>query len=113
MRPRQPAAQAFDDVNHPGADVSPTELPSTEVPESEAFQLIKNAACAKKFVMETAVTIVDRAMTLYGGGGYLANSTLARLYRDVRAGPFMQPWATNQAIEFIGKVALGVDLNEE
>ncbi len=56
---------------------------------------------------------MDRAVTLYGGGSYVADSPLARLYRDVRAGPFMQPWARNQAIEFIGKVALGLDPNDE
>ena len=59
------------------------------------------------------MSIVNRSMTLYGGGGFVAGNTLARLYRDVRAGPFMQPWATNQAVEFIGKVALGLDPNEE
>ena len=75
-------------------------------------EALKNGAAAKKFVMQTSGAIVDRALTLYGGGGYLANSTLARLYRDVRAGPFMQPWATNQAIEFIGQVALGLDPND-
>jgi alkylation response protein AidB-like acyl-CoA dehydrogenase len=63
--------------------------------------------------METAVNIVDRALTLYGGGSYLANSPLAKLYRDVRAGQFMQPWARNQAIELIGKVGLGLDPNDE
>ena len=107
------AAQAFDDFYQTGAGVSPTGVPSSDVSVTEAFQLIKNAACAKKFVMETSGVIVDRAITLYGGGAYLANSTLARMYRDVRAGPLMQPWARNQAIEFIGKVALGLDPNQE
>lgn len=77
-----------------------------------AFQMIKNGAIVKKFVMQTAGVIVDRSLTLYGGGGFVANNDLARLYRDVRAGPFMQPWATNQAIELIGQVALGLDPNE-
>jgi alkylation response protein AidB-like acyl-CoA dehydrogenase len=77
------------------------------------FKMIKNSACTKKFVMETSVNIVDRAVTLYGGSAYLANSPLAKLYRDVRAGPFMQPWARNQAIELIGKVGLGLDPNDE
>jgi alkylation response protein AidB-like acyl-CoA dehydrogenase len=87
---------------------------STAGPEDttrRAFQMIKNGAIVKNFVMQTAVVIVDRALTLYGGGGFVADSTLARLYRDVRAGPFMQPWATNQAIELIGQVALGIDPN--
>ena len=57
--------------------------------------------------------MVDRAMTLVGGGSFLNSNTLSRLYRDVRAGPFMQPWARDQATEIIGKVALGVDPNDE
>ncbi len=107
------AAQAFDDFYQTGAGASSTHVSSSDVSAAEAFQLIKNAACAKKFVTDRSCVIVDRAITLFGGAGYLANSTLARLYRDVRAGPFMQPWATNQAIEFIGQVALGLDPNEE
>ena len=78
-----------------------------------SFKLLKNSAATKKFVMETAAKIVDRSLTLYGGGAYVGSNTLARLYRDVRAGQFMQPWASNQAIELIGKVTLGVDPNEE
>ena len=30
----------------------------------------------------------------------------------VRAGPLLQPWGRNQAVEIIGKVALGLDPNE-
>ena len=96
------AAQTLDDYSVEGDETT-----------ERAFQIIKNGAATKKFVMQTSGAIVDRALTLYGGGGYLANSTLARLYRDVRAGPFMQPWATTQAIEFIGKVSLGLDPNDD
>ena len=106
------AAQSFDDYYQTGA--APGSIaPAANASPMESFKIIKNAACAKKFVMDTSGKIVDRAITLYGGGGFLATSKLARLYRDVRAGPLMQPWASNQAIEFIGKVALGLDPNAE
>ncbi len=103
------AAQSFDDFYQTGAGAGGV-VP--EVTEMEAFEIIKNAATAKKYVMEKAGEIVNRAITVYGGGGFVTGSTLARLYRDVRAGPLMQPWATNQAVEFIGKVSLGINPND-
>ena len=105
------SAHSFDDFYQ--TDEAVEKVSGIEDSTETAFRLIKNSAVAKKFVMETSVVIVDRAIMLYGGGGFLANNTLARLYRDVRAGPLMQPWARNQAIEFIGKVALGLDPNDE
>jgi len=73
-----------------------------------AHQLMKEFQCAKTFVNKRAIEIVDTAMTLSGGSGYVASSLLARLYRDVRSGPFMQPFSPNEAFEYIGKVALGL-----
>ena len=78
----------------------------------DPFVAVKNAACTKKFVNETANHIVDRCITMSGGSGFLDSNVLSRLYRDVRAGPLMQPFASMQAIDFIGKVSLGVDPNE-
>jgi alkylation response protein AidB-like acyl-CoA dehydrogenase len=64
---------------------------------------------AKLEVSRRAIAIVDRALDLCGGSGYLDGHPLARLYRDVRIGPLLQPYAANEVHEYIGKVALGFD----
>ncbi|HET6315136.1 MAG TPA: acyl-CoA dehydrogenase family protein [Chloroflexota bacterium] len=62
---------------------------------------------AKTFVNETATRIVDRALTLSGGGGYMRSHALSRAYRDVRAGGFMQPLGAVRAYEYLAQAALG------
>jgi alkylation response protein AidB-like acyl-CoA dehydrogenase len=83
--------------------------PGGDCPNSAALQLITDCQCSKYVITKKAVDIVDRALTLSGGAGYANTHPLARLYRDVRAGPLMQPFSALTAFEFIGKVALGVD----
>jgi alkylation response protein AidB-like acyl-CoA dehydrogenase len=72
-------------------------------------EIMKEVQCMKYVVNRKAVEVVDRAMTICGGASYMNNHPLTRLYRDARAGSFMQPYAPYEALEFIGKVALGLD----
>jgi alkylation response protein AidB-like acyl-CoA dehydrogenase len=69
--------------------------------------LFAEAQAAKAFVNEAAARIVDRALALSGGAGYVNGSPLARAYRDVKAGSFMHPLGANRAYEYLGHVVLG------
>jgi alkylation response protein AidB-like acyl-CoA dehydrogenase len=64
---------------------------------------------AKTFVSETAARIVDRALTLSGGAGYMRSSTLSRAFRDVRAGGFMQPLGLLRAYSYLAHLSLGLE----
>lgn len=64
--------------------------------------------CTKLLVNKAAATVVDQAMSVCGGASYLSAHPLARLYRDVRAGGFMQPLGQLDAHAFIGRTALGL-----
>ena len=71
-------------------------------------ELLKNHQSMKWVVNRHAIDIVSNAMNVVGGSAFMAGHPLSRLYRDVRAGPFMQPFSPTDAREYIGKVALGI-----
>ena len=73
----------------------------------QGHELMKDYQSAKWVANRHAIDIVSLAMDLCGGGGYTARNPLSRLYRDVRAGPFMQPYSPIDAREYMGKVLLG------
>ena len=74
---------------------------------ADLTQLFGEAQAAKTFVGDAAVRVVDRALALSGGGGYLNGSPLARAYRDVRATAFMHPLGANRAYDYLAELALG------
>lgn len=78
----------------------------------QGHALMKDYQSAKWVVNRNSIDIVGQAMELSGGGGFMARNPLSRLYRDVRAGPFMQPYSPVDARGYIGKVLVG-DLPEE
>jgi alkylation response protein AidB-like acyl-CoA dehydrogenase len=81
--------------------------PASDGNAEELGALFAEAQAAKAFVNEAAVRIVDRALALSGGAGYVNGSPLARAYRDVKAGSFMHPLGANRAYDYLGRVALG------
>jgi alkylation response protein AidB-like acyl-CoA dehydrogenase len=81
--------------------------PAADPPDEDVIAVFAGAQAAKTFVNEVATRIVDRALALSGGAGYLNGSPLARAYRDVRAGAFMHPLGANRAYDLLGDVALG------
>lgn len=73
-------------------------------------EVFKEMQSSKSVLTTAAIRVVDRAMTMSGGAGYSTRHPLSRLYRDVRAGPFMHPLAANTAGEMVGRIVLGLDL---
>jgi alkylation response protein AidB-like acyl-CoA dehydrogenase len=81
--------------------------PASDGTAAELGALFAEAQAAKAFVGEATTRIVDRALSLSGGAGYLNGSPLARAYRDVKASSFMHPLAANRAYDYLAHVALG------
>jgi alkylation response protein AidB-like acyl-CoA dehydrogenase len=81
--------------------------PASDGSAEQLGALFAEAQAAKAFVNEAAARIVDRALALSGGAGYVNGSALARAYRDVKAGSFMHPLGANRAYDYLARVALG------
>lgn len=91
-----------------GVDDWLAEAEETPPALESAHQLMKDYQSAKWVVNRGAIDIVDKAMDLVGGGGFMSAHPLSRLYRDVRAGPFMQPHSPTELRGYVGQVALGL-----
>jgi alkylation response protein AidB-like acyl-CoA dehydrogenase len=74
----------------------------------EGHAIMRDYQCAKWTVNQNAISIVSRAMDVVGGGAFTSQNELSRLYRDVRAGPFMQPFSPTELHSYVGQVAAGI-----
>jgi alkylation response protein AidB-like acyl-CoA dehydrogenase len=61
-----------------------------------------------QFVMETAVSVVDKAMRLVGGAALFHSSPLEQMYRDARAAILHQPFAGYDGRGWLGKLVFGL-----
>ncbi|MDT0532830.1 acyl-CoA dehydrogenase family protein [Micromonospora sp. DSM 115977] len=77
--------------------------------EAAVRDVVRGWQTAKLLANRTAVSTVDRAMTICGGASFSSRHPLSRLYRDARAGGFMQPFGSLDGYPYIGRVALGLD----
>jgi L-evernosamine nitrososynthase len=80
--------------------------PASDGNPQQLAALFAEAQAAKAFVNDAAARIVERALALSGGTGYLNGSPLARAYRDVKAGTFMHPLGANRAHDHLADTAL-------
>lgn len=81
-----------------------------ETTPSEEPPMMDIIAC-HHFVMETAVSVVDKVMRMVGGAALFKSNPLEQMYRDVRAGIVHQPFQGYDALAWLGKLAFGIDHN--
>ena len=79
-----------------------------DIPPEAEPPLMDIIAC-HHFVMETAVSVVDKAMRMVGGAGLFKSNPLEQMYRDVRAGIVHQPFQGHDALAWLGKLAFGIE----
>lgn len=75
----------------------------------EANAVFAEVQAAKAFINQATQRIVDRSMTIAGGGAFMSSHPLSRHYRDARATAFMHPLAANISYEYLGTWGLGME----
>jgi alkylation response protein AidB-like acyl-CoA dehydrogenase len=94
-----------------GAALMNADILSDRVPDpaERGAQMMLAFQCAKLMVNQLTPAIVNDCCTLIGGSAYSATHPLSRLYRDVMAGGFMQPYNYADGVDFLSAQALGLD----
>jgi alkylation response protein AidB-like acyl-CoA dehydrogenase len=82
-------------------------------PDERGRRMMVPFQCAKMMLNKLGPEIVNDCLVLVGGAAYSGAHPLSRLYRDVRAGSFMQPYTYVDGVEFLSGQALGVDRDND
>lgn len=72
---------------------------------------LARAAMAKHTATRASIWVVDQAMEIFGGFGFLREGPMERHYRDVRGGPFHPPRNLSTALSLAGQYKLGLNLD--
>ncbi|MFX0579417.1 acyl-CoA dehydrogenase family protein [Nocardia nepalensis] len=78
-------------------------------PDERGRRMMTPFQCAKLMVNHLAAEVVDDCLTVVGGATYTEGHPLARLYRDVRAGRFMQPYTYADGVDYLSAQVLGLE----
>ncbi len=77
-------------------------------PAERGRRMMRAFQYAKMIVNEFGLKVVNDCLTVVGGSTYVNAHPLSRLYRDIRAGWFMQPYTYPDGVDFLSAQALGI-----
>ena len=86
-------------VSIPGATVTAKQGDKTVSTITDQGGVYKFAAMAKRLATDSGSSIVDRALQLHGGYGYLQDYPVERFWRDLRVHSILE--GTNQVMRMI------------
>lgn len=84
-------------------------FPEGDAELADAQSVYGEVQAAKAHITEAGSRVVDRALALSGGVGFMAGHPLSKAWRDARAGAFMHPLGANRAYDYLARTALGVE----
>ena len=77
-------------------------------PAVRANPPLMDVIACHQFGLETAASVVDKAMRLVGGAALFRSSPLEQMYRDTRAAILHQPFGGYDGRGWLGKLVFGL-----
>jgi alkylation response protein AidB-like acyl-CoA dehydrogenase len=91
------------------AALANTEQVAAEIvddPAERGRRMMTPFQSAKLMINRLTLELVNDCVTAVGGAAYSGSHPLARIYRDVRAGWFMQPYTYSDGVDYLSGQAL-------